>query len=230
MKRAIDAVRHSLGSFLGGLTSCGQSTWDIRLDFVSHHATDAKKVFLFHQSSLFNQDLLKALYERDALRDRFFTRDLSVFKDALNRLECRRNEASLVALDFCIDFPWRDSVSCHRVVVLISDEPVEHGIAVQWQRDVLPAVSKKICALEIALFIIAPESQLFMELAAVPRCEFYPAEKEGDGLSGMDFQKLMEMIGKSISQRSLQASRENAISALFGQNKWRKEGDSYSPT
>src|SRR5688572_3919910 len=40
MQPCIDAVRKNLAQFVSGLQSGGQSTWDVRFDFLAHQASE----------------------------------------------------------------------------------------------------------------------------------------------------------------------------------------------
>ncbi|MBN2584530.1 MAG: VWA domain-containing protein, partial [Planctomycetes bacterium] len=160
MQPCIQAVRRHIGDFVRGLHSDPQSTWDVRLDFVAHSASEDADATVFRQRSLHNESVVGALYA-GSQSARFFTTDVEQFSRGLNDVEVSGNEAPLVALDTCLDFPWRDAAECHRVVILMTDEPLESGVLVNDQLQMLPAVIDKIQKLRVMLFIVAPPSDGF---------------------------------------------------------------------
>jgi hypothetical protein len=124
----------------------------------------------------------------------------------------------LVALDSCLDFPWRQTGECHRVVVFMTDEPTSGGDQVQEQMSKLPALMQKIMDLRVMLFIVGPECPVYEELAEVDKSEYEVI----DGLSNIDFSYLLSGIGKSVSvsQTSQQATEPIVPRELYGQSSW----------
>jgi hypothetical protein len=172
----------------------------------------------FEARSVFEPKLLKAVYGGGT--PRLFTNDVNAFQRALAEVRTGDNESPFVALDTALDFPWRDRGSVHRVVILLSDEPVEGGNRVAESMRLLPQIIEKIHALKAQLFIIAPESDGFEDLSAANGAD-RTVVAGGDGLRGVDFGKLLSSIAKSITKSQTPLGSIPAVSrALFGQNRW----------
>ena len=226
MSPCIDGVRGHIGDFLAGIKSNTQLSWDLRLDFVAYSATDrhlsearrkADVPQVVHRS-VFHDDLVGPLYLGQ--QGRFFTQDTGEFQRALDRVPPDGNEATLIALDFALDFPWRDGRTCHRAVILLTDEPFEGGAYREIQKAKVQALIKKIQQLKVMLFLIAPDSPVYNHLAMVDRSE-YEVVDGGDGLESVDFGAALSYIGKSLSVSLLQGTTEaTARRALFGQDHW----------
>jgi hypothetical protein len=160
-----------------------------------------------------------------ARRSSFFTPLVEVFRKRLDRVECFGDESTLVALDTCLDFPWRPASVCHRCVVLLSDEAPEEGIAADWGRDGIQDLVRKVVEKRIVLHMVAPESRLLDVLAQADRSEYQVLQGRQRSLLELDFSKLLREIGQSVS-RSLAwplptlEPREEIPPALFGQDQW----------
>ena len=171
----------------------------------------------FRARSIFESDLLKGLYKKQG---RFFTDDIKTFQNALAEVKTGDNEAPLVALDCALDFPWRDSKSCRRIVIFMTDEAVEGGNRLAEARSKLDSIIKKIHGLKVLLYIVTPESKVYDQLSSADKCEWEVVE-EGDGLASVDFSKLLGNIAKSISKSGTSQLSQNGIpKALFGQDSW----------
>lgn len=221
MRPCFDEVRQHLGDFVAGLQSKGQVTWDLRLDFVAHSAGSAQGGTLHNLRSLYHPVVVKALYGGTQGKGRFFTTDAAEFSGALAKVEVGGDEASLVALDCCLDFPWRDAATCHRVVIFMTDERCEGGVAVPEMREKVPALQKKIQALRVMLYMVAPDSKMYSELSAVDRSEYEVVNEQGNGLADVNFAEVLSYIGKSVSVSQLQAGAAPAVErGIFGQAGW----------
>ena len=236
MQPCIDGVRRHILDFLSGIKSNAQVSWDLRLDFVAYAANrltrplrgpltiDVANAKHLAHSSVYCAELLGPLYLGG--QGRFFTSDIEVFRAALERVETDGDEASLIALDFALDFPWRDARTCHRAVILMTDEPFESGTRRDQQKATLALLIRKIQQLRVMLFLIAPDSPVYNELAQVDRSE-YEVVEGGDGLASVDFERALAYIGKSISVSQLQgsATEEKPSRALFDQTTWRLDSE-----
>ncbi len=223
MVPCFDGVRAHVADFVEGLKSNQQMRWDVRFDFIAHSTADADGGgVLIRTCSMHEDDPCEALYGQGAPSGQFFTSDVEALRRRLAEIECMGDEASLIGLDFCLDFPWRPADQCHRVVVFMSDEPLETGAAVRHQKEVLPALIDKIQQLRVMLFIVAPDSPGYHELATANRSEYEVVEVGGDGLSGVDFKEVLSYIGKSVSVSMLQqgAAPPTVQRGLFGQARW----------
>lgn len=223
MEPCLKAVCENIGKLLEGLNSDGQTTWDVRFDFLTFQET-ANSSHSYRSVNHYCVPLVTAIYkEHDD--SKFFTRDLEQFKSSLADVTPRGEEMHLSALDIAMDFPWRSSNDAHRVVVLLSDEPVETGIDVGEQVAKIDKLIEKVMAKRIKLFIIAPESDAFYRLASADRCEYSDLESQQDGLQSVDFSKMLSTIGKSVSVSQSYEGGKTEPMPLFNQNTWSRVTD-----
>jgi len=208
-------LQKSLSSMVTALTD-GQGAWDVRFDFVAHSASENG---VFRLETVRNQGstgVVQNLYGTG--HGSFFTSSIQEFTARLAAVEMQADESPLFALDVCLDFPWRDAATCHRVVILLTDEPFEQGARLNWQKDKLPALIRKIQDLKVLLFIVAPSSQVFDELAQVDKSEYEVIDGINTGMANVDFSRLLAAIGKSVSVSNLQGSAPPTIQkSLYGQ-------------
>jgi len=215
MKPCFDMLQESLGSMTAGLTG-GNSLWDVRFEFIAHSACENGTV---RHNSVFNEGAVDALYQES--QSKFFTDSIDVFRQRLAAIEMQGDEAPLVALDVALDMPWRDPSKCHRVVILLTDEPFEEGALIPFQLEKLPEIIKKIQELKVLLFIVAPESSVFDQLSQVDKSEYEVLTSRNDGMRNVDFTQLLGAIGKSVSVSNLQETRRPVVQrGLFGQATW----------
>lgn len=216
MQPCFRMLQQSIGSMMAGLTG-GQSTWDVRFDFIAHSASDRGGAV--RHSSVHNEGAIDALY--GPTKGRFFTSSTEEFAGRLAAIEMAGDEAPLIALDTALDLPWRDASKCHRVVILLTDEPFEDGAHLEMQREKLPHLTKKIQDLKVMLFIVAPESSMFDALSQVDKSEYEVIEGKNTGMANVNFSKLLNAIGKSVSVSNLQDTRAPVVErGLFGQASW----------
>ena len=223
MSPCFDAVRKNVGAFVSGLTSHGQGTWDLRLGFLSYATGGSGRGCLFEFKSLQkdNMELIEALY-RQTGDDGFFTRDVEEFKKGLAKLSAGGDEASFVALDVALDFPWRRASECHRVIIVLTDEALETGVVVSEQVKLIPDLIAKIHALKVLLFLVGPESDAYNQISAADKSEYKAVTDAHVGLVGVDFGKVLDAIAKSVSVNTLQTAHtvSSAKRGLFGQAGW----------
>ena len=218
MKPCIDAVRNNIEKLLEGLQSDVQTTWDVRFDFLAFH--DSKDGVHWYKSvELPTMPLFEAIY-KNGDKGKLFSKDLAAFKAGLKGIEVEGEEEQLLALDIAMDFPWRPSDGCHRVVVLLTDESVETGVCVDEQKKRIDALIAKVMDKRIKLFIIAPESEGFYRLSSADRCEYDDSGAEQDGLRNVDFSKMMSAIGKSVSVAQTYDGASSAPKPNFDQMEW----------
>jgi hypothetical protein len=197
------------------------------LDFLAYNAGESSGSTAFSLCSLYQNDsesLIRGIYGRSdqAAGARFFTTDLDEFCRGLDWVQVNGDEASFVALDTALDYPWREIVACHRVIVLMTDEALETGVYVRQQLSAIPNLIEKIHALRVKLFLIGPSSSAFDQICAADRSEYQVMQDAHDGLKNSDFTNLLGEIGKSVSVSTLQAVPTIATirKALFGQDTW----------
>jgi hypothetical protein len=208
-------LQKSLGSMMEALSD-GQGAWDVRFDFIAHSASE-NGVFRLESVSLQGSlSLVEALYAKG--NGTLFTSSIDEFKRRLAAVEMQADEAPLFALDVCLDFPWRDSAKCHRVVIMLTDEPFEEGALLQFQQEKLPQLMQKIQDLKVLLFMVAPDSKVFDQLSQVDKSEYEVIDGVNSGMANVDFTRLLAAIGKSVSVSNLQGGASPRVQrSLYGQ-------------
>ena len=228
MRPCIVAVKDHMSSFLEGLHADLQRKWDVRFDYVAHFTgVSAGGGITHHHESLFHYEadnlLLDALYTKDHPKPmRCFTSDIDEFKQGLDRIQVAGDEGPLVALDSCLDFPWRYADDCHRVIIFLTDEAFETSSLPEFEIERMDQLQQKVEDLRVLLFIVAPESAGFDRLSEIDRCEYEVVDGLSDGLTGVNFDELLAGIGKSVSvsvpnQRS---TVKTVTRGLFDQENW----------
>ncbi len=221
MAPCIDGVRRNINAFLGGLAGDENRKIDCRIDFLAHSCSEAFDAFRCESLRCRDLDFLAALYGANAKREQFFTTDVGDIRRGLERVEPYGDEAVLVALDMCLDFPWRPRGVCHRVVAMLTDEPFEENAGARDQKGMIGTIIEKIHALGVMLFLVGPKSAGFDELSEADKSQFQQVGQTHDGLGSLDFGRVLSHIGKSVSVASLGAETERPVKrALFGQDRW----------
>lgn len=221
MQPCIDGVRSHVLSFARGLESgLQQRKVDLRLDFLAHSCGEDNGLFRTQTVRTTSLETAEALYSKPNPAA-FFTKDVAEFEKSLSSVVVEGDEATLIALDFALDFPWRPRRDCHRVVICLTDEPFESGAHVEQQRARLDALIDKVQALGVMLFLVAPDSEVWNQLAEADKSEFKQVAEANTGLQKVDFGKVLEQIGKSVSAASMQSADDGRVPrALFGQDRW----------
>lgn len=166
------------------------------------------------------QDLYSRQADPEALRRKLFTESPQDISRALDTMTPEGDEDMLLALDVALDLPFGPIRDTKRVVALFSDEPFEDGVHAEERAGAVAQVIEKIQARRIQLFCAVPEEAMAQHLAQVDRSEIEFVD-DGDGLAGVDFKRLFQQMGKSISAASLQSTgSERYKRALFGQDEW----------
>ena len=224
----IDAVRKNLDSFLDALAGDVNRKLDCRLDFLVHSCeTDGQPGAARRRLHKSGEDLVRALYGQNPQPKAFFTTDRNAIRNALRDVEVYGDEAMLIALDMALDFPWRPQAGCHRVVVMLTDEPLEANAVWQAQQRKLDAIIDKIQKLGVKLYLVGPASPGLETLAEADKCLYQKSAQSYDGLGAIDFNKVLGQIGKSVSASVLQGRPEAGVKrALFGQDQWVASDDS----
>lgn len=219
MSPCLEAVKNNIGKLAEFFKSDGQNVWDIRLEFLAHSSW--KNLYHLETHVLEGIELAGAIYKPQTGRtDAFFTKDVAKFQAALARVKPQGDETTLVALDTALDLPWRPAEGCHRAVICLTDEAIETGESVAFQKEQIDNLIKKIHSKRIKLTIIAPQSGAFDTISMADRCEYEPVGGQNDGLRNTNFTKLMEAIGKSVSASQNTASGITAPQPLYGQERW----------
>lgn len=178
---------------------------------------------------------MKALYGSVPPRDDlFFTRskdgavDAESFMHRLDGIRCKGDEDTVFALDCAADFPYGPLDSTRRVMVLFTDEKIEDGVlkqeSVGENFSQVEKVMKKIVDRHISLYAFAPASPVTDMIAEFSRVfltvvpEFTPEAK--DTWANIDFARILEMMGKSVSSSLSGGNEKDFGRAVFGQNTW----------
>lgn len=178
---------------------------------------------------------MKSLYGSAQPREElFFTRskngavDTDSFMRRLDGVRCKGDEDTVFALDCAADFPYGSLESTRRVMVLFTDEKIEDGVlkqeSVGERFSQVEKVMKKIVGRHVSLYVFAPASPATDMMSEFSRVflmnvpEFRP--EATDTWANIDFARVLEMMGKSVSS-SLSGGNERDFSrAVFGQDKW----------
>ena len=229
MDNAFDGVRDNVEKLVKTLNTSGlQTKWDVRFDFLAYSNTCMPSMRLIttneHSTGvingLYNDPEAKSL-QQDKESGKFFTRDLKKFCEQLDKVECEGDESTLLALDLAADFPFRDAATCHRVVVLLTDEAVADGPLANETNKKLMNLAMKYQDKKIMLFMVTPDCPSFDQLSQTDKCEW--TVDETGGLHGVNFSKLMESIGKSVSISQTMGAGRDTPNPLFCESKWTKE-------
>jgi len=197
-----------------------QTRWDLRFEFLAHCATSARDggtAFGTWTTKTEQMATFDAVYRPKG--SRLFTGDVSAFRAALGRVSVQGDEAPLVALDTALDFPWRSGADCHRVVIFLTDEPLEGSLSPEAYTSKIPQLVQKIVDRRVLLFMATPDCELYEKLAVVEKSE-WEIVGSSDGLAEVDFRKLFEAIGKSVSVSFAQHVPPSSPTPLFGQDRF----------
>lgn len=229
MSNVFSGVRNHVNNMLESIKSDLQMQWDVRFDFLAYANTSSGHMKL-HTVNHAGCDVINALYNSGVKKGffgfrqgpvaDFFTSDLNKFKQELGKIECECDEATGLALDIAADFPFRDSATCHRVVVLLTDEPIDSGLFVQITNDRIMDLAQKYQERKIALFMVTPPCPVFDTLSQIDKCEW--TIDESCGLANIDFAKLMQTIGKSVSISQTSQGGVGTVRPLFNEKSWNK--------
>ena len=226
MDNAFNGVRNNVFKLIDGLKTNLQIQWDVRFDFLAYSNSDYS--MRMQTLNYKGKDVLDKLYSSKlshnsifGASNNFFTTDVGKFKDKLSKVECYGDEATLLALDIAADFPFRDASSCHRTVILLTDEPVKRGTCVRQTTSKVMELAKKYQDKKIALFMVTPNCDVFDTLSQIDKCEW--TVDESSSLTGLDFSKFLEGIGKSVSVSQNAISAVNDVKPLYNENAWKQQ-------
>ena len=233
MKPTFDGVRNHVLELLDSLKADPQYSWDVRFDFLAYSTAyncDGKDGMKFRTVGKNDQQVIDALYKgaydaNGGSSSGFFTSDVNAFRSALAEVKCNGDETTAVALDMAADFPFRDATTCHRVIILLTDEEMETGSGISRSKDKLLALAGKLQDRRIALYMVTPQSDMYDTLSQIDKCEWTVVDDSSNGLSTVDFSKLMQSIGKSVSVSQTSTSASIDPMPLFNENKWTNDGN-----
>ena len=219
MDSAIQGVKNNVKTLVKSLETDLQNNWDVRVDFVANSSLGDDRLYLKSCKSK-GKELLDEVYRGNLQENKLFTRDLDEFISAVDGLSTISDEANLPALDIAADFPFRDAESCHRAIILMTDESVAGGDLVIESQRRLESLAKKLQNKKIALYLITPRCDEYDYLSQIDKCEWTIV----DDFDDLDFTKLLQTIGKSISvsQTNGASKRDDRPRPLFNQNTWKQ--------
>lgn len=141
---------------------------------------------------------------------RDFTADADEFRRQLDALENSGGgdlpESTFDAIYTALTSPWRPS--CHKTILVFTDAPTHPELH---ESTVPPGVSRDIetiINLRLAqgtwLYLVAVEDPLYERLREQEKTllQLYPNDLRFEGLQNVDFAKVLDFFGKSISQTS----------------------------
>jgi hypothetical protein len=223
MEPCISALKANIASFASSLEGANAASFDLRLEFIAVKSDEDGGSCGMSTSRINGAaDVAGAIYKGGSAQGSSkLWSGPAEFRNGLDRVEVGGNEDNLFALDTALDLPWRQANGCHRVVVLLTDEPPETGALPAARRARVPDLILKINDLRVKLFVVGPYSETFAELQAADGSDYLQIDDAdvGNGLASVDFRKVMGSIAKSISVASLQASPKSVKRALFGQDR-----------
>lgn len=225
MSDAIDGVRESITKFVDSLNSNFQQKWDVRFDFLAYSNSGSR----MRLRTVFNkgQDVIDAIYNAKTdpnggiSAGKLFTADIDLFKQQLKNVAVTGDECSGAALDICADFPFRSADTCHRVIVFLTDEAIRTGLMIDFTATHSMDLAKKIQDRKIMLYMITPDCDVFDTLSQIDKCEW--TIDNSNGLTAVNFEKLMAGIGKSVSVSQTAGGKEIKVKPIFKANKWRHD-------
>lgn len=228
MEPSFNGVRNHVINLLEVLKDDLQRSWDVRFDFLAYHTSHGVGgglcVSLETVNKMYNE-VNQGLYHSkncgaNGGNSDFFTTDLELFRRRLGEIKCSGDEITAVALDMAADFPFRDASTCHRVIILLTDEKLSTGVLVEESRAKLMDLAKKLQDRRIALFMVTPECDDYDTLSQIDKCEWTIVEDGNQGLANIDFSKLMQSIGKSVSVSQTTTGGSIDPKPLFNEDRW----------
>ncbi len=223
MTPCFNKLRDNIRSFV---TPLQQASFSIRYGLLAYCCGRSGNSNVFNHTTLDGEDVLSRLYNKQNVdSDFFFTSDLNRFLTSLANIQTMGDENTPLALDIAADFPFAPVDETRRVIALFSDEKLETGIwgnELPFKDDKFKSVVKKLMTRKISVYSFFPYSEQVSQsqFERLPR-SFYTSVDEGVKWENMDFSRLLEGMGKSISASSLQTSKENPYEiSIYGAKDW----------
>jgi len=226
MEPCIQALREHLKAVIKPLQGYVNT---IRFGLVAMNVSKSKSDDELYQlkSIVKDVDPLDVLYLelQNNSKINLFTHNPDELIGALNELSAFGDERMLFALDVALDMPFGPLANTKRVVAMFTDEPFETNIRGRKDNEMIPALIEKIQARHVQLFCAMPDGEGTQLLSEADRSEIELVEN-GGGLADVDFGKMLQQMGKSISNSVIQMEKtENYRRALFNQGKFVKTND-----
>jgi uncharacterized protein involved in tellurium resistance len=220
MSPCFQKLRDNLRSFIQPLN---QASFEIRYGLLAYNAGADGRNAIYEHTFIGGNDpaLVKGLYSPQVNADKYFTPDANKFLSALESVRTQGDENTLLALDTAADFPFRTPDESRRVIALFTNEKLEDGILENEPLDKFPQVLQKIAKRKISLYAYLPTSDSAALLTRLPKTFVKSVGEGADCWDHIDFGQILEQMGKSISQSSLQMTREpDYQKAVYGQDTW----------
>ncbi|MBE6372453.1 MAG: VWA domain-containing protein [Lentisphaerae bacterium] len=220
MSPCFQKLRDNLRRFIQPLN---QASFEIRYGLLAYNAGADGRNAIYEHTFIGGNDpsLVKGLYSPQVNTDKYFTSDANKFLTALESVRTQGDENTLLALDTAADFPFRTPDESRRVIALFTNEKLEDGILENEPLAKFPQVLQKIAKRKISLYAYLPTSDSAALLTRLPKTFVKSVGEGADCWDHIDFGQILEQMGKSISQSSLQMTREpDYQKAVYGQNTW----------
>jgi hypothetical protein len=219
MRPCIDGLSKNLDKIILPFQGYG---FNLRFGLLGYSVGKGPKGEFVTMAITLSEGGLFTIYKPQQKTEDLFTDNPKLFSEKIKSLSqhLQGDENHLFALDTAFDFPFGPVGDTRRVVCLFSDEKIEDGFLFEWDPKVMVSkLCKKAMARRIMLYMALPESPLLDDISAIPNCHIETV-KGGDGLSSLDFSKLLGQMGKSISITSLQGQEGEYEKGLHGQKDW----------
>lgn len=168
--------------------------------------------------------LVRELYSQQLDAGHFFTHDADAAGRVVSGLTAKGNEDTLLALDIALDFPFRPLSDCRRMIAVFTDERLEDGVSGADPCSRVSEIAGKIDSRHVMVFIVAPPSKALERLTVESETNgvtVHPIDKGEDGLRGVDFGKILDSMGKTVTTSLRQMDVEAPWNrAIFGQDRW----------
>ncbi|MBF0266202.1 MAG: VWA domain-containing protein [Gammaproteobacteria bacterium] len=172
MEPLIDGLENNINNFIHSLQNSGNSI-DFRIGF--------------------------ELYGDELFTHCNLTGDVGVFQRLLKdkrKLETGGDEITLVAVDMAADHQWRES--CHKYIIIFTNEPLSTNVSYEKQLSQYDLLLQKLKDLGVKIYFLGKDCPDYRRFKEIKHCYYEPVED----YNSVDYSKLFETIGKSVSQQS----------------------------
>ena len=244
MKPCFEQLKRGIKKFVKPFSQAGYES--LRLGLLAYNAGASNGKWVYRHAFLKDdapermQELYSDKDSDDPVKAAFFTKsedgnvDTQAFCAALDRIECCADENTPLALDCAADFPFEPLCTTRRVIVLFTDEKLEDGVlkkeALGDDCCLIDKVMNKVMTRHITLYYFGPECEGTGVIGEFPRVSVssvkdYKSRTENEDVwSEIDFEKVLEGIGKSVTTSVLQIVDEDELEkAVYGQDQWPAE-------
>lgn len=181
---------------------------------------------------------MPALYgDHKTASQMFFTNSSNIeenvdkFVRRLDEIKCLGDEDTPFAIDCAADFPFEPINTTRRVIILFTDEKIDDGVSkmdsVGENFSTLERIMEKISQRHISFYYFGPQSAATEAMEEYPRVfvqdviAYQDRHNDTETWDNLDMGRILENIGKSVSQSVLQFSEEPPTErAIYGQDTW----------